>query len=224
MTTNLLLVEDDQALQKVLENFLHDEGFNTQVASTGSEALLKVDATLPDLVLLDLGLPDIQGETVLQRIRQKYPNLPIIVLTAKSKPNEVAAGLNLGADDYLPKPFAAEELLARINARLKRDEPKKDRLEFDDFVLDFARMTAHRSNKEINLTKTEFDLLEFLVKNRGRVMNRSTILNHVWGFSPNIESRVVDIYIGYLRKKIDQDFSKKLIHNKRGFGYYMDLS
>ena len=221
MTVSLLIVEDDLPLQKVLSDVLKEEGFITEVVGTGSDALLKIDKSLPSLVLLDLGLPDIQGETVLMRIREDHPDLPVVILTAKSKPHEIAAGLNLGADDYLPKPFAVEELLARINARVKKGT-NKDYMEISGLTLDLAKMAVTREGHEINLTKTEFELLQFLIENKGRVLNRDIILNHVWGYSPNVESRVVDIYIGYLRKKIDKGFSKKLIKNKHGFGYFFD--
>lgn len=217
----LLVVEDDNTLQKVISDFLKDEGFLTELASNGANALAKIDRSLPSLVLLDLGLPDIQGETVLERIRQDYPDLPVIILTAKSKPNEVAAGLNLGADDYLAKPFAAEELLARINARLKKRNSIA-KLEVDDLKINMEKMVAIRGNSEISLTKTEFELLKFLMENAGRVLTREVILNHVWGYSSDVESRVVDIYIGYLRSKIDEGYKKKLIQNKRGFGYFID--
>lgn len=222
MSAKLLVVEDDLTLQKVISDFLKDEGFIVQIASTGSEALTKIDKDLPSLVLLDLGLPDIQGETILVQIRQDYPELPVVILTAKSKPQEIAAGLNLGADDYLAKPFAAEELLARINARLKKRNGQKDSLQVGDLVLDLGKMSAKRNKREILLTKTELTLLQFLMENAGRVVSREIILNHVWGYSTDVETRIVDIYIGYLRKKIDDGESKKLITNKRGFGYIIE--
>lgn len=224
MAGKILIVEDDKTLQKVIGDFLKDEGFITETASTGSEALVKIDNALPALVLLDLGLPDIQGETILVQIRQDYPELPVVILTAKSKPQEIAAGLNLGADDYLAKPFAAEELLARINARIKARNNHLEYLEVQDLYLDLTRMTAKRGSRNIVLTKTEFTLLEFMMKSAGRVLPRELILNHVWGYSTDVETRIVDIYIGYLRKKIDDGFEHKLIQNKRGFGYMIDNS
>jgi DNA-binding response OmpR family regulator len=222
MSTNLLVVEDDTDLLGVLSEFLKSEGFIVYTASSGSKALKKVDETLPDLVLLDLGLPDIQGESVLLKIREKHPNLPVIILTAKSKPQDIAQGLNIGADDYLPKPFAAEELLARINARIKKVDNTKDMLCVQDLTLDLSRMIAIRKGVEITLTKTEYDLLRYLMENAGRVITREMILNHVWGYTTAVESRVVDVYIGYLRKKIDGTLKKKLIINNRGFGYLID--
>lgn len=224
MSAKLLIVEDDKVLQEVLNNFLKSEGFLTEVASTGSEALQRIEKSPPSLVLLDLGLPDIQGETVLKIIREDFPDLPVVILTAKSKPQEIAEGLNLGADDYLAKPFAIEELLARINVRIKRSPSATNggKLIVADLELDLSKMVAHREGKEINLTKTEFELLSYLMKNVGKVLTRDMILNHVWGFSTEVESRVVDVYIGYLRNKIDKDFTKDLIKNKRGFGYLIE--
>jgi len=202
--------------------FLRNEGFIVTTADTGSDALRKIEKNLLDLVLLDLGLPDIQGETILKKVRGDYPDLPIIILTAKSKPEEVADGLNLGADDYLPKPFAAEELLARINARIKKAKTKNDTITVSDLTLNLSKMVAKRGSKNISLTKTEFELLKFLMENKGRVLSREIILNNVWGYTTEIESRVVDVYMGYLRKKIDKKYTNKLIKNKRGFGYYFD--
>lgn len=221
MAIKLLIVEDDKDLQSVLVNFLQGEGFITDIASNGSEALSKIEKLSFDLVLLDLGLPDIQGETVLTKIRENFSDLPVVVLTAKSKPQEIAQGLNLGADDYLAKPFAAEELLARVNARLKTPLTEKI-LTSGDLTLNTQNMIAKRGDQIINLTKTEFDLLKFLLQNSGKVLSREVILNHVWGYYSGIESRVVDVYLGYLRKKIDEGFPKKLIQNRRGFGYFID--
>lgn len=222
MPETLLITEDDLALANVLSGYLQDEGFITDIATTGSQALLKLEITQPSLVLLDLGLPDIQGETILKKIRETYHELPVIILTAKSQPQEIAAGLNLGADDYLAKPFNTEELLARINARLKKNT-FPNVLKLGSLIVDLSKKTVRRGDFDINLTKTEFELLVFLLKNSGKVINRKSILNAVWGYSPNVESRVVDIYIGYLRNKIDYGYKKKLIKNRRGFGYTIDL-
>lgn len=222
MAAKLLIVEDDTALQKSLSDLLQSEGFLTESASTGADALRKIEKIYPDMILLDLGLPDIQGESILKIVREDHPDLPVIILTAKSKPQEIAQGLNLGADDYLAKPFAIEELLARINVRLKRNSDSNSILKLGDLSLDRSKMIAKRGKVEIILTKTEFALLEFLMENAGRVLSRNVILNHVWGYSTNVESRVVDIYVGYLRKKIDSNFDTELIRNKRGFGYLID--
>jgi len=222
MPEKLLVVEDDNALQKILCNFLQSEGFLTDHSSTGSLAIKKINESIYDLVLLDLGLPDIQGETVLQNVRKTHPNLPVIILTAKSKPHEVAQGLNLGANDYLAKPFSIEELLARINARIRKHTVKNGKLKISNLYLDLNKMIAIRDKQQIELTKTEFELLKFLIENAGKVLSREAILNHVWDYTSDVETRVVDVYIGYLRNKIDKGFTNKLIKNKRGFGYLME--
>jgi DNA-binding response OmpR family regulator len=218
----ILIVEDDKDLQNILSELLKDEGYLIETASNGSTALKKIENTKPHLVLLDLGLPDIQGETILTIIRNDYPEIRVIILTAKSKPEEIAQGLNLGADDYLSKPFASEELFARIHARVKPESNNNGQLKLGDLILDLNKMIAIRNESKINLTKTEFNLLKFLMENVGHVVSRDLILNHVWGYTTDVESRVVDVYIGYLRDKIDTGFKKKLIKNKRGFGYMID--
>ena len=188
-------------------------------AGTGSEALRKIETSSQDLVLLDLGLPDIAGESVLQTIRKINPQLPVVILTAKSKAFEIAQGLNLGADDYLAKPFAAEELLARIKARLRNTGQDKKNLQFADLWVNLDKREVKRGKKEIRLTKTEFELLVYLMRNKGKVLTKDILLNHIWQYSLEIESRVVDVYIGYLRKKIDKNHAQKLIKNIRGVGY-----
>ena len=224
MTKKILIVEDDSDLQSTLSELLKGEGFLTETASNGSIALKKIEKMQPDLVLLDLGLPDIQGETILTKVRNDYPDIRVVILTAKSKPQEIAQGLNLGADDYLSKPFAAQELFARINARVRSEDKVHGKLKLEDLTLDLNRMTAVRNGSVIDLTKTEFDLLRFLMENAGHVMSRDIILNHVWGYTTDVESRVVDVYIGYLRDKIDTGYKKKLIKNRRGFGYLIDAT
>ncbi len=219
MPEKILVVEDDSDLLGVLVDLLKDEGYIVEDARTGSEALRKIETSPQDLILLDLGLPDISGESVLQTIRKLYPQLPVVILTAKSKAQEIAQGLNLGADDYLAKPFAAEELIARIKARLRTTLQNQKTLEFADLYVDLDKREAKRGKLKIELTKTEFELLVYLMSNIGKVMTKDILLNHVWRYSFEIESRVVDVYIGYLRKKIDNGHKQKLIKNVRGVGY-----
>lgn len=220
MLNNILIVEDDSGLQKYLKEFLIDNGFTANIAGDGVTALRMIKKSPPDIVILDLGLPDMTGESVCMEIRKNYPDLPVVILTAKDTVADVVAGLNLGADDYVTKPFVADELLARISARLRNQNSAKDnKLKVDGLALDNKTFEVEREGKQIQLTPQEFKLLEYLMNNQGRILTREMILNRVWLYSPDIETRVVDVYMGYLRKKIDQDFEKKLLHSVRGFGY-----
>lgn len=219
MVSKILIVEDDLGLQKYLKELLLDNGYSPKTASDGILALNLIPKAPPDLVILDLGLPNMSGESVCQEIRKKYPDLPVIILTAKDGVSDIVQGLNLGADDYVTKPFIADELMARVKARLRRSDEVDNKLRIDDLELDSKTFQVKRGNKEIPLTRQEFKLLEYLMYNKGRVLTRDMILNRVWLYSQDIETRVVDVYMGYLRKKIDGDFGKKLLHSVRGFGY-----
>lgn len=216
---NILIVEDDLGLQKYLKELLLDNSYSVQLAGDGVVALSAIEKLTPDLVVLDLGLPNMSGEAVCQEIRKKHPNLPIIILTAKDTTSDIVKGLNLGADDYMTKPFVADEFLARIKARLRPSGNTDNKLKVADLELDPNTMEVKRAKKTITLTPQEFKLLQYLMTNKGRVLTRDMILNRVWLYSPDIESRVVDIYVGYLRKKLDADAKTKLLHSVRGFGY-----
>ncbi len=217
MTQKILVVEDDAPLQELLKDLLSEAGFSVEIASDGVEALALMKKSPASLVVLDLGLPKISGEMVCTEIKKKYPESPIIILTARGDTSDVIRGLNLGADDYLAKPFDGNELIARINARLR--EIVDTKLKVADLELDRTTLEIKRGRKPINLTPTEFKLLEYLMSNKGRVLSREMILNRIWLTSPDIETRVVDVYMGYLRKKIDNGFEKALIQSMRGFGY-----
>lgn len=219
MTRSILIVEDDSGLQKYLKELLLDNGYSTQVASDGVQALNSVQKLPPDLILLDLGLPNMSGEAVCAEIRKKYPDVKVIILTAKDGIADIVQGLNLGADDYITKPFVADELLARIKARLRNQDGNDSKLTVGDLELDTKTLEVKRSDILIQLTPQEFKLLQYLMSNRGRILTREMILNRVWLYSPDIETRVVDVYMGYLRKKVDQGTEKKLLHSVRGFGY-----
>lgn len=219
MTKNILIVEDDLGLQKYLKELLLDNGFSAQSASDGIQALNSIAKLAPDLVLLDLGLPNMSGESVCMEIRKKYPELKVIILTAKDGVEDIVHGLDLGADDYVTKPFVADELLARVKARLRASNGNNDKFEVDDLILNTKTLEVKRGEVPIQLTPQEFKLLQYLMSNKGRILTREMILNRVWLYSPDIETRVVDVYMGYLRKKIDIQFDKKLIHSVRGFGY-----
>ena len=217
MIHKILIVEDDKNISGYLEESLKEAGYRTKVTSDGAVALNYIKETPPDLILLDLGIESISGETVCTEVKKSFPDLPIIILTAKDSKKEIVHGLDLGADDYLPKPFDTDELLARIRARLK--QTVNPQLILEDLILNTHTMEVTRSGNPISLTAKEFKLLEYLLLNRGTVLSRETILDHIWMYSPDIESRVVDVYIGNLRKKIDGGFPVKLIKSMRGFGY-----
>jgi DNA-binding response OmpR family regulator len=215
----IVVIEDDDDFRDYLKSVLTANGFITQSYSKGSEALKFIENQQPDLVILDLKLPDMTGEAICMEIRKQSSDLPIVMLTSKSSINEKVEGLSLGADDYITKPFITEEFIARIKARLRDKNNSKAVLKIADLELDKSKIEVRRGGKVINLTPQEFKLLDFLMSNPGIVLSREMILNRVWSYSLEVESRVVDVYMGYLRKKIDQGHTKKLINSVRGFGY-----
>jgi two-component system, OmpR family, response regulator len=219
MVNKVLIVEDDPGLQKYLKELFVENEFSVQTASDGILALNSINKLPPDVVILDLGLPNMSGESVVTEVRKKTPDLPVIILTAKDAVSDIVSGLSLGADDYMTKPFVADELLARVKARLRRDGTVNTTLKIADLELDEKSYEVKRAGKLIQLTPQEFKLLEYLMHNKGRVLTREMILNRVWLYSQDIETRVVDVYMGYLRKKIDNGNPKKLLHSVRGFGY-----
>ncbi len=216
----ILVVEDDESIRTSIEEFLSASNYLVDTANDGAQALEKVKKRSPDLVVLDLGLPKISGESVCQEIKRQHPETPVIILTAKNQPSDVVSGFQLGADDYIRKPFELDELMARIRARLKNitDEEK---LQVDDLLLDIQTVKVTRSGTDIILSPREFKLLQYLMTNVGKVLSREMILNRVWQYSYDVDTRVVDVYIGYLRKKIDSGSPKKLITSVRGFGYVL---
>ncbi len=221
MIYTILVIEDDEGIQTYLKELLLDSGYNVMTASDGITGLKIIKKSVPDLVLLDLGLPDMSGESVCAQIRKENPELRIIMLTAKDTPHDVIQGLNMGADDYLTKPFVADVLLARIKARLRRTNGDDFKLIVADLELDTKNLEVTRGGKLLSLTPQELKLLQYMMQNKGRILTRDMILNRLWLSSVDIETRIVDVYIGYLRKKIDTGFEKKLIHSVRGFGYML---
>ncbi len=219
MLKKVLVVEDDKGLQTYIKELLLDQGFNVQLADDGIGALELIKKSVPDLVVLDLGLPVMSGETVTIEIRKNYPDLPILILTAKDSITDIVQGLSLGADDYMTKPFIADEFLARIKARVRERGESKTMLSAGDLELNTQTLEVKRANTKIQLTPKEFELLHYLLSNKGRILSREMILNRVWLYSSDIDSRVVDVYMGYLRKKIDGKQPKKLLQSVRGFGY-----
>ena len=216
-THRILVVEDDTAINRVLQLELEHEGFEVDVARDGLAGLEKA-LKEPDLVILDLMLPRMDGLEVCKRIRSKS-NVPIIMLTAKDRVPDRVAGLDLGADDYITKPFSTEELLARVRARLRERSPQSNVIEYRDVVMDRDRHEVHRSGKPVNLTAKEYALLEYLLLHRNKVHTRDELFNGVWGSDFLGDSNLIDVYVRYLRGKIDDGFDDKLITTVRGVGY-----
>jgi two-component system, OmpR family, response regulator ArlR len=216
-THRILVVEDDTAINRVLQLELEHEGFEVDVARDGLAGLEKA-LKEPDLVILDLMLPRMDGLEVCKRIRSKS-NVPIIMLTAKDRVPDRVAGLDLGADDYITKPFSTEELLARVRARLRERSPQSNVIEYRDVVMDRDRHEVHRAGKPVNLTAKEYALLEYLLLHRNKVHTRDELFNGVWGSDFLGDSNLIDVYVRYLRGKIDDGFDDKLITTVRGVGY-----
>lgn len=221
MPHTMLIVEDDVKLQEYLQGLFIKEGFAVWSAKDTTDALEILNKKVPDLVLLDLGLPNISGETLCREIKESYPDTKVVILTAKDRLDDVVQGFNIGADDYIKKPFQTEELVARIKARLRDNGGNDQVIQAGDLELNLNTMEVKRGGNLITLTPQEFKLLQYLMVNQGRVLTRDMILSRLWGCSSDVESRVVDVYIGYLRKKIDANFSDKLIKSVRGFGYML---
>ncbi|TDL35253.1 response regulator transcription factor [Jeotgalibacillus sp. S-D1] len=225
----ILVVEDEEKIARVLELELEYEGYMVTKAMTGYEALEKYRMEEWDLILLDIMLPEMSGIEILRRIRADNPNMPVILLTAKDSVEDKVSGLDLGANDYMTKPFQIEELLARIRAALRQFEknskkkPVNDEswLEVKDLYLNEKTREVKRGETYIELTPREFDLLVYLMKNQRQVLNREQILNAVWGYDYFGDTNVVDVYIRYVRKKIDKTEFDPLIHTVRGVGYVL---
>lgn len=215
----ILVVEDDKTIRELIRDFLVEHNYLVETASDGVEALEITKKQQPDVVVLDLALPKLTGESVCKEIKRMYPQMPVIILTAKNRTDDILSGFKLGADDYIGKPFEIEELLARIRSKLKNVEQEK--LQIGDLVLDTKSVTVTRGGERILLSPHEFKLLHYMMINKGKVLSREMILNRVWQYSFDIDSRVVDVYIGYLRRKVDSKYKKKLIESVRGFGYVM---
>ncbi len=222
----LLLVEDEQRVASFVARGLVDAGFPTEVVERGADAVARMRRSDPvDLVLLDVGLPDMDGFSVLEEIRRRDQRTPIIMLTARGDVPSRVKGLDLGADDYLPKPFDFDELLARVRAALRHArQPEAATLQSGDLTLDLKSRQARRGDRVIDLTSREFALLEFLLRHEGQVLTRSQLLNGVWGYDFDPQSNVVDVYVGYLRGKLGQSSEEPLIETVRGGGYRLRSS
>lgn len=218
--TEILIVEDEEKLARVLELELQYEDYQTTIAPDGRIALELLQQNKYALVLLDIMLPSMSGLEVLRRFRKIDPSTPVILLTAKDEVHDKVSGLDLGANDYITKPFQLEELLARIRAQLRNQKPRSTSfVNIDDLTVDKNSRDVKRGDSFIELTRREFDLLCFLVENKNQVFSRDQLLDKVWGFDYVGDTNVVDVYIRYLRNKIDKPFDKNTIHTVRGVGY-----
>ena len=217
----ILIAEDDQGVRTSLTRALTFQNYNVTAVNDGAQALEAVDAQLPDLVILDVSMPHVDGLTACRMIREKHRSLPILMLTARHEVSDRVAGLDAGADDYVVKPFALEELSARVRSMLRRTHVSDEtqNLVVADLVLDLRSRTAHRGKRELILTKTEFDLLELLMQNVGIVLERDTLYDRIWGFNFETGSRSLDVYIGYLRRKTEEGGEPRVLHTIRGVGY-----
>lgn len=216
----ILVVEDEKQLLKLIGKRFKEEGYAFDLASDGKEGLNFAEATEYDVIILDLMLPSIDGFTIIQKLRAKNISTPIIVLTAKSAIKDKVNGLDYGADDYITKPFSFEELIARVRAMLRRKLDEKETiLTCRDLTLDLISREVYRNNNLIELTTKEFAILEYFLRNKGRILTKSQIAEHVWNYEFDYQSNIIEVYIRYLRKKIDDDYEKKLIHTIRGVGY-----
>jgi two-component system, OmpR family, response regulator MprA len=217
----VLIVDDDRKITGALRRGLSYEGYEVNVANSGAEGLSMARETRPDLVVLDVMMPGIDGLDVCRLIR-RTDEVPILMLTAKDEISDRVAGLDSGADDYLVKPFAFEELLARVRALLRRREPeRRTEICFADLCLDTRSRTARRGDRQIELTTTEYKLLEFLLNKQGEVLSRQTLLEKVWGYDFEGESNVLEVYVRYLRSKLEAEGEARLIHTLRGAGYVL---
>jgi two-component system copper resistance phosphate regulon response regulator CusR len=219
----ILIVEDEKRIQDFLSRGLESAGYAVDVAGSGGTAIDLVHATEYDLVILDLMLPDMDGLTVLQKIRNRKVNPPVLILSARDAVDDRVKGLELGADDYLTKPFAFVELLARVRALLRRGQPTPERLQVGDLTLDCIRRTVTRAGENIELAPKEFSILEYLMRNRGRPLSRTMIVEHVWDMDYDGLTNIVDVYIRHLRSKIDDKWPVKMIQTVRGIGYMLDV-
>lgn len=220
MDFKILLIEDEKQMSMFIQMELNHEGYNADVAYDGRDALKKVESEKYDLILLDIMIPNLNGIEVCRRIR-KFSNVPIIMLTAKSNIPDKVLGLDAGANDYLTKPFAIEELLARIRV-YERNIPIKsqyDEMKIKDLIMDDKTHQVWRSDKEIELTKKEYDILKMLLINKNIVLTREKLIEEIWGYDYEGDTNVVDVFIRYLRSKVDDDFEDKLITTIRGVGY-----
>jgi DNA-binding response OmpR family regulator len=222
MTTTILLVEDEERLARFIELELSSEGYNINVAHDGLTGLTMAREAPPDLLILDWMMPGMTGLEVCRRLRATGSKVPVILLTAKDEVSDRVAGLDAGADDYVVKPFSIEELLARVRAHLRRNhEENPDLLQFDDLTLNRRTREVFRNGRTIELTAKEFDLLDYLISHPRQVITRDQILEKVWGYDFMGDSNIIEVYVRYLRLKLEENSERRLIQTVRGVGYVL---
>jgi heavy metal response regulator len=222
MPVRLLVVEDENKVASFIKKGLEEEGYAVDLAADGEAGLAMALARVHDLIILDIRLPKLDGLQVLQMLRQDKITTPVLLLTVRATIEDKVLGLDAGADDYLTKPFAFQELVARVRALLRRRaETEPTILQVSDLSLDPARRTVTRGGAKIDLTAREFSLLDYFMRNPGRVLTRTMIAEHVWDYSFDTSTNIIDVYVNYLRKKIDAEREPKLLHTVRGVGYML---
>ncbi|MFA5806544.1 MAG: response regulator transcription factor [Melioribacteraceae bacterium] len=219
---NILIVEDEQRLAEILKKQLEDSGFNAEIAYDGYIEKQLVEKNTYNLIILDINLPLLNGYDLCKEIRKTNNKIPIIMLTALGTPDNKVIGFDAGADDYVTKPFDFRELLARVNVFLRRSDTinVSKKLRIADLEMDLNTKTVTRAYKKIDLTAKESSLLEIFLNNKEKLLTREFIIEQVWGIDFDPSTNIIDVYVNYLRKKIDKDFEPKLIHTKFGFGFY----
>ena len=215
----ILVVEDEQKVASFIKKGLQEEGYAVDVAADGLEGLSMLEMNVYDAMILDLMLPKKNGIEVMREVRAKKMNVPVLMLTARDTLADKVMGLDAGADDYLTKPFAFQELLARLRSLLRRGKAEVAMLKIADLTLDPATRKVRRGETELTLTAKEFSLLEYMMRNAGKPLSRTTLSEHVWDINFDRMTNVVDVYINFLRNKVDKGFETKLIQTVRGVGY-----
>ncbi|MGC8891560.1 MAG: response regulator transcription factor [Candidatus Saccharicenans sp.] len=220
----ILVIEDHRPLAKSLSKGLKEENYTVDLALNGQEGHFLAESNSYDAIILDLMLPEVDGLTILKRWRQKGNQTPVLILTALDSPDQVVAGLDAGADDYLVKPFHFDELLARLRALIRREHQRKDPvLKISDLLIDTRKRKVWRGEKEIFLTAKEYSIIEYLAYHPGEVISRTELWDHLYDWASEATSNVIDVHIHHLRKKIDQSYSKKLIKTIKGGGYALKI-
>ena len=222
MTSSVLIADDDVAICEALERSLRFEGFKVRSALNGEIAIEEIEKDLPDILILDINMPEVDGIQVTKYLRSLDIDIPICILSARDEVSDRVSGLEAGADDYVVKPFSFDELLARIHALLRRRSAVDSKiLSVGELIVDPLRRSAEYYGRSLDLTKKEFDLLHVLANNPSLVMSREQLLNRVWGYNFDVDTNVVDVFIGYLRKKLEIDGRERIIETVRGVGFVL---